>query len=81
MTVDELLDKAAACQSCGKKHEHRRISPAGGTWAAPDGHPYRPAMGIGAVAKLRYLATGEYEDPWGLPPESGLKRVLARVFD
>jgi hypothetical protein len=38
-------------------------------------------MDTDIVAKLRYLATGKYEDPWILPPESGLKRVLARVFD
>ena len=41
---------------------------------------YRPEIDTGTVAKLRYLATGKYEDPWALPPKSSLKRALARVI-
>lgn len=81
MTVDELLTWAAACKTCGKTHKHRRIGPSQGSWAADDGHTYRPEVDASTIAKLRYLATGKYEDPWALPLESGLKRVLARVFD
>jgi hypothetical protein len=82
MTVDELLERAAACKTCGKPHAYRRVSASQGTWAHPkDDHTYRPEIDSGTVAKLCFLATGVYVDPCALPPESGLKRVLARVFD
>lgn len=48
-------------------------------WTADDGHAYRPEIDVGTVAKLRYLATGVYVDPWALPPKGELERVPARV--
>lgn len=81
MTVDELLERAAACKTCGKPHKHRRIAPNQGSWAAEDGHEYRHEIDLSTIAKLRYMATGKYEDPWALPPAGPLGRVLARAFD
>lgn len=80
MTVDELLERASACQHCGKPHEFRRIGENQGSWAAKDGHAYRPVIDVDTVAQLRHIATGVWKDPWALPPKSGLERILARVI-
>lgn len=67
MSAEELLKKAAACEMCGKEHKYRLVGVRQGSWAAEDGHGYRPVVDVGTVAKLRYLATGTYVDPWQLP--------------
>jgi hypothetical protein len=63
MTAEELIAKAAACRTCGNEHVYRWVTPDRASWAAGDGHPYRPAMSTGTLALLRYLATGTYTDP------------------
>jgi hypothetical protein len=78
MTVEELLRRAAACETCGKAHEYRWISSNQASWAAGDGHGYRPVIDIGTVAKLRYLATGRYEDPWSAPKKTLVDRLAGR---
>lgn len=67
MTAEELLAKAAACQDCGSAHEYRRLTRFLATWAATDGHAYRPLVDENTVALLRYLATGRYENQWHRP--------------
>lgn len=67
MTAEELLRRAAACQDCGKAHEYRWVTSFRATWAASDGHAYRPLVDENVVALLRYLATGRYENQWHCP--------------
>jgi len=62
MTAEELIARAAACRTCGREHQYRRVAD-GASWAADDGHPYRPVISTGTVVMLRYLATGVYTDP------------------
>jgi hypothetical protein len=76
VTADELLKKAAACEECGKPHEYRWVSANQASWAADDGHSYRPAVDMGVVAKLRYLATGQWIDPWAPPKKPLMQRLL-----
>jgi hypothetical protein len=56
VTAEELIARAAACQSCGK--EHKPITQGNFTsWASPDdGHPYRSRIQTHIVADLRMLA-------------------------
>jgi hypothetical protein len=68
MTAEELIAKAAACITCGNEHQHRWVTPDQVSWAADDGHPYRPAMSTSVVAQLRYLVTGTYTSPFQKPP-------------
>ena len=71
MTADELLKRAAACETCGKEHKYRRVAPNRGSWAADDGHTYNSPFNVNDIARLRALMTGRYENPWALPPETG----------
>lgn len=65
MTAEELIAKAAACKKCGREHEYRRISGNQASWASPeDGHYYDPVLDSNVVARLRFLVTGRYENPW-----------------
>jgi hypothetical protein len=78
MTAEELLRKAAACETCGKAHEYRWISSNQASWAADDGHDYRAVIDAGTVAKLRYLATGRWENPWAPPKKTLMNRLAGR---
>lgn len=59
MTAEELLIEAAKCMRCNQPHQrritkdHRQMNIA--TWAAEDGHPYRPRFDLGTIDKLRTL--------------------------
>jgi hypothetical protein len=76
VTAEELIKRAAACEHCGKAHKYRRISANQSSWAAPgDGHNYRPVLDVGVVARLRYLATGQYADPWKPEERKGIRRA------
>jgi hypothetical protein len=79
VTADELLKRAAACRDCGKEHEYRQVETSRGSWAAGDGHAYRPVVDIGIVAKLRYLATGSYVDPWLLPKQTMASKIASAI--
>lgn len=76
MTAEELLKKASACLDCGKAHQYRQVTPHQATWAADDGHAYRPVIDTGTVAKLRFLMTGKYESPWVPVKKPLLSRML-----
>lgn len=80
MTVRELLERAAACEKCGQEHKYRRTGPSSASWAADDGHPYRPVLDVDVVAKLRYLATGHWQDPWAFPPERSPAQKAAKAI-
>lgn len=81
MTAEELIERAAACQACGKVHAYRGTGPNQGSWAADDGHEYRPFLEMSTVALLKYLATGTYTDPWALPAEGRVStRTLVNVL-
>jgi hypothetical protein len=74
MTAEELIARAAACKKCGKEHQYLRVSENRSSWASlEDGHNYEPVLDVGDVARLRYLATGHYENPWTPkdPPRRG----------
>lgn len=79
VTVEELLEKVAACKDCGKRHEYRLIGPRHGSWADDDGHGYRPVVEVGIVAQLRYLATGRYVDPWLLPERTMAAKIASAI--
>jgi hypothetical protein len=64
VTAEELIMKAAACQDCGKEHHYIRTGELSASWAAADGHSYRPVIDADIVARLRGLATGVYRSPW-----------------
>jgi len=76
MTAEELIKKAAACQDCDREHKYRQVEVNRRSWAALDGHSYRPVFDVGDVARLRYLVTGKYENPWA--PE---KSLIAKAAD
>lgn len=67
LTARELIAKAAACQSCGKPHAYRWAGEDAASWAADDGHRYRPAVDITALDQLRALATGSHLSSWRAP--------------
>lgn len=73
MTAEELIKRAAACQDCGREHRYIRTGAITASWAARDGHSYRPVLPVHAVATLRSLATGVREDPW-IPKKLGRAR-------
>jgi hypothetical protein len=64
VTAEELVERAATCRSCGKLHAYRWISPYRASWARDDCELYRPFIEIDDIAKLWYLVTGIYADPW-----------------
>ena len=67
MTAEELIALAAACTVCGEEHQQRAAcehEPARLTWAAEDGHSYRPRLfdltghsTTTTIAALRALST------------------------
>jgi hypothetical protein len=74
VTAGELIAKAAACKKCGKEHQYHWIGERRASWMSlEDGHNYDPVLDTGGVAMLRYLATGQYENPWTPkdPPKGG----------
>jgi hypothetical protein len=65
MTAQQLIAAAAACVTCGKEHEYRKLDEFRSTWAAADGHSYSPRMHAMAnisagpvINALRQLAAG-----------------------
>lgn len=79
MTAEELIERAAACRSCGKVHAHRWIAPGLASWAADDGHAYQPFTSAGNLALLRYLATGVYADPFQGPAKPPAARTVVNA--
>lgn len=63
-TAEDVWRWLASCLTCGEPHQYREVCDKGHrleecctripTWAAPDGHPYRPRMaGASQLADLR----------------------------
>lgn len=58
MTAEELIARAAQCETCGKEHKPiTQPKPKAPSWASPDdGHPYRARMPRHIVERMRNLA-------------------------
>jgi len=67
VTAEELLGRAAACRTCGEAHAYRWTDHNRASWEHDDGHSNLPYIDIGIIARLDYLVTGTYTDPWAYP--------------